>query len=119
MFPNPLAHGREAGPRHHWSVYVLLALLGGMLTFAGARAQQKASDAATFRELIEDCVEFREHRECREILCKGRWPDLLRPRAVLLPGLQGIRTRRPQESAGQRRVRVADCGQGAQGDAPR
>src|SRR5215831_3797415 len=54
MSPNPLAHGREAGPRHHWSVYVLLALLGGMLTFAGARAQQKASDAATFRKLIED-----------------------------------------------------------------
>ena len=56
MSPNPLAHGREAGPRHHWSVYVLLALLGGMLTFAGARAQQKASDAATFRKLLEDYV---------------------------------------------------------------
>ena len=54
MSPNPLAYGREAGPRRHWSVYVLLALLGGMLTFAGARAQQKASDAATFRKFIED-----------------------------------------------------------------
>ena len=53
MSPNPLAHAREAGPRHHWSVYVLLALLGGMLTFAGARARQKATDEATFRKLIE------------------------------------------------------------------
>jgi ketosteroid isomerase-like protein len=54
MSRNPLAYGREDGPRHHWSVYVLLALLGGMLTFAGARAQQKASDDATFRKLIDD-----------------------------------------------------------------
>jgi len=53
MYPNVLAHRREAGPRHHWSVYVLLALLGGLLTFAGARAQQKASDDATFRKLID------------------------------------------------------------------
>jgi len=54
MYPNVLADRREAGPRHHWSVYVLLALLGGLLTFAGARAQQKASDDATFRKLIDD-----------------------------------------------------------------
>lgn len=39
--------------RHHWSLYVLLAFLGGLLTFVGARAQQKASDDATFRKLID------------------------------------------------------------------
>ena len=54
MSRNPLAYGREAGPRHHWSIYVLLALFGGLLTFAGARAQQKASNDATFRKLIDD-----------------------------------------------------------------
>jgi ketosteroid isomerase-like protein len=54
MSPNPLAYRREAGPRHHWLIYVLLALFGGLLTFAGARAQQKASDDATFRKLIDD-----------------------------------------------------------------
>lgn len=54
MSPNPLAYPRDAGPRHHWSVYVLVAFLGGLLTFAGARAQQKASDEATFHKLIDD-----------------------------------------------------------------
>jgi len=39
--------------RHHWFLYVLVALMGGLLTFAGARAQQKASDDATFRKLID------------------------------------------------------------------
>lgn len=53
MSPNVPAYHRKNGPRHHWSVYVLLALLGGLLTFAGARAQQKASDDATFRKLID------------------------------------------------------------------
>jgi len=41
------------GPRHHWIVYVLIAFFGGLLTFAGARAQQKATDNATFRKLID------------------------------------------------------------------
>jgi ketosteroid isomerase-like protein len=44
---------RTAGPRHHWLVYVAVAFFGGLLTFAGARAQQKASDDATFRKLID------------------------------------------------------------------
>lgn len=44
---------RAAGTRHHWIIYVLLAFFGGLLTFAGARAQQKATDDATFRKLIE------------------------------------------------------------------
>jgi len=30
-----------------------LAFTGGLLTFAGARAQQRASDDATFRKLID------------------------------------------------------------------
>ncbi len=44
---------RTAGHRHQWMLYVLLAFFGGLLTFAGARAQQKATDDATFRKLID------------------------------------------------------------------
>jgi len=42
-----------SGPRHHWLLYVALAFFGGLLTFVGARAQQKATDDATFRKLID------------------------------------------------------------------
>jgi ketosteroid isomerase-like protein len=38
---------------HHWSLYVLFAFLGALVTFAGARAEQKVSDDATFRKLID------------------------------------------------------------------
>ncbi len=41
-------------PRLRWIAYVLLALLGGSLTFVGAHAQQKAGEEATFRKLIDD-----------------------------------------------------------------
>jgi ketosteroid isomerase-like protein len=37
-----------------WIVYVLLALFGGSITFVGARAQQKATEEATFRKLVDD-----------------------------------------------------------------
>jgi ketosteroid isomerase-like protein len=40
--------------RWHWVLYIVLALAGGLVTFAGARAQQKATDEATFRKLIDD-----------------------------------------------------------------
>jgi ketosteroid isomerase-like protein len=40
--------------RWHWTLYVGLALMGALLTFAGARAQQKATDDARFRRLIDD-----------------------------------------------------------------
>ena len=40
--------------RWRWTLYVLLALFGASLTFVGARAQQKASEQATFRKLIDD-----------------------------------------------------------------
>lgn len=40
--------------RHHWLFYVVLAFAGALVTFAGARAQQKATDDATFRRLIDD-----------------------------------------------------------------
>lgn len=46
------AQGSTA-PHHHWSVYVVFALFGALLTFVGARAQQKASDDTTFRKLID------------------------------------------------------------------
>jgi len=38
----------------HWVLYIALALAGGLLTFVGARAQQRATDEATFRKLIDD-----------------------------------------------------------------
>jgi ketosteroid isomerase-like protein len=40
--------------RWRWLLYVAMALAGALLTFAGARAQQKASDDAKFRKLIDD-----------------------------------------------------------------
>ncbi len=40
-------------PRNHWILYVVIAFFGGLLTFAGARAQQRATDDATFRKLID------------------------------------------------------------------
>ncbi|HET8924452.1 MAG TPA: nuclear transport factor 2 family protein [Candidatus Acidoferrum sp.] len=44
----------KAGGRWRWTLYVILALAGAMLTFVGARAQQKATDDAKFRKLIDD-----------------------------------------------------------------
>ena len=40
--------------RWRWLLYVAMAIAGALLTFAGARAQQKASDEAKFRKLIDD-----------------------------------------------------------------
>ena len=40
--------------RARWVLYVALACLGGLLTFVGARAQQKATDDAAFRKLTDD-----------------------------------------------------------------
>jgi len=40
--------------RLRWVLYVVLALVGGSLTFVGAHAQQKASEEATFRKLIDN-----------------------------------------------------------------
>jgi ketosteroid isomerase-like protein len=39
--------------RLRWVLYVVLALVGGSLTFVGAHAQQKASQEATFRKLLD------------------------------------------------------------------
>ncbi len=43
----------EQRARWRWLLYVAMAFAGGLLTFVGARAQQRASDDATFRRLIE------------------------------------------------------------------
>lgn len=43
----------RTGERWRWLLYVAVALAGGLLTFVGARAQQKATDDATFRKLID------------------------------------------------------------------
>jgi len=40
--------------RGHWILYVILAVAGGLLTFVGARAQQRATDEATFRKLTDE-----------------------------------------------------------------
>jgi ketosteroid isomerase-like protein len=44
---------RVSAPGRHWFLYVVLAFFGALVTFVGARAQQKASDDSTFRNLIE------------------------------------------------------------------
>jgi ketosteroid isomerase-like protein len=41
------------GEGWRWLLYVALAIVGALLTFVGARAQQKATDDATFRKLID------------------------------------------------------------------
>jgi ketosteroid isomerase-like protein len=43
-----------AGGRWRWTLYVVLALAGALLTFVGARAQQKATDDAKFRKFVDD-----------------------------------------------------------------
>jgi ketosteroid isomerase-like protein len=43
----------RTGERWRWLLYVVMAFVGALLTFVGARAQQKASDDATFRKLID------------------------------------------------------------------
>ena len=56
MSSNSLAQQRTA-PGHRWFLYVLFAFLGALVTFVGARAQQKASDDDTFRKLVDGyCV---------------------------------------------------------------
>jgi ketosteroid isomerase-like protein len=42
------------GEHWRWLWYVAFALAGALVTFVGARAQQKASDTATFRKLTDD-----------------------------------------------------------------
>jgi ketosteroid isomerase-like protein len=47
----------KSSERWRWLSYVALALVGALLTFVGARAQQKATDDATFRKLVDGlCV---------------------------------------------------------------
>jgi ketosteroid isomerase-like protein len=45
--------GSPRGGNWRWTLYVLFAFAGAMLTFVGARAQQKVTDDATFRKLID------------------------------------------------------------------
>jgi ketosteroid isomerase-like protein len=54
MFAVSRSSPRASAPRHHWFLCVLFAFLGALVTFVGARAQQKASDDATFRKLIDN-----------------------------------------------------------------
>ena len=53
----PEVSARTSKPGNHWILYVLIAFFGGLLTFAGARAQQRATDDATFRKLIDGYCE--------------------------------------------------------------
>jgi len=54
MTPVGTSHSVAKVERWRWLLYVALALFGALLTFVGARAQQKATDTATFRKLIDD-----------------------------------------------------------------
>ena len=45
------SHGRLQ--RYHWVLYVVFSFCVALLTFVGARAQQKATNDATFRKLID------------------------------------------------------------------
>jgi ketosteroid isomerase-like protein len=54
MFVTSQSSPRATASRHLWFLYVLFAFLGALVTFVGARAQQKASDDATFRKLIDN-----------------------------------------------------------------
>jgi ketosteroid isomerase-like protein len=53
MAGTPNSGARTGKPGNHWILYVVIAFFGGLLTFAGARAQQRATDDATFRKLID------------------------------------------------------------------
>jgi ketosteroid isomerase-like protein len=44
---------RSPGEGWRWLLYVAIAFAGALLTFVGARAQQRAADDATFRKLID------------------------------------------------------------------
>ena len=44
----------KSAERWRWLMYVALAIFGAMVTFVGARAQQKATDDATFRRLVDN-----------------------------------------------------------------
>lgn len=46
--------GGRRSERFRWLLYVVMAFAGASLTFVGARAQQKATDDAKFRKLIDD-----------------------------------------------------------------
>jgi ketosteroid isomerase-like protein len=49
--------GAARGGNWRWTLYVIFAFAGALLTFVGARAQQNATDQATFRKLIDSyCV---------------------------------------------------------------
>jgi ketosteroid isomerase-like protein len=54
MAGNPVLAVRTGKQGNHWILYVIIAFFGGLLTFAGARAQQRATDDATFRKLIDE-----------------------------------------------------------------
>ncbi len=53
---SPASHDlRGTGvPRHHWFLYVLFAFVAALVTFVGARAQQRSSDDSIFRKLTDD-----------------------------------------------------------------
>jgi ketosteroid isomerase-like protein len=53
MSQRSFAAQRLTAPRQHWFLYVVFAFFGALLTFVGARAQQKAADETTFRKLID------------------------------------------------------------------
>jgi len=94
-----------------WLVYVILALTGGLLTFVGARAQQRASDDATFRKLIDGyCAAWSSGNADApaKFYAKDKQPRLLRYSSILLSRLEGISRRRRKRAFRQHGQRQSD-----------
>jgi len=53
MTSQTAAGGGVRGEPWRWLLYVAMAFAGALLTFVGARAQQRATDEATFRTRID------------------------------------------------------------------
>ena len=48
---------RNHAERWRWQLYIVLAIVGALLTFVGARAQQRAAEDTAFRKLIDGYCE--------------------------------------------------------------
>jgi len=93
MRGTPNLNARILKPGNHWILYVLIAFFGGLLTFAGARAQQRATDDATFRKLIDGyCAAWStgDPNNAAKYYAKEDGPGLLRSGAVFLQRLEAV-----------------------------
>jgi hypothetical protein len=85
--------GSVRGERWRWLLYVAMAFAGALLTFVGARAQQKATDQATFRSLIDAyCTAWStaDAKRPGKVLRQGGRSDFLRHCSLLVSWMEGI-----------------------------